>query len=118
MQGPDIQKFYHGVIRSLEKHYSENLSDNAIWEIFKKQLSNKFKLEITFDSKFSEAFREYFRDVNEKFRSSETYLPLLNWIDKLNTLAYLNRFSSYRDFIKIDEQVKDIKRSPSNAWLS
>ncbi len=39
-------------------------------------------------------------------------------MELLNNLAYQQKFMSYRDYIKIHNEIEDIKNSPSIQWLN
>jgi hypothetical protein len=49
----DPYKFYRGIIGGLERHYTENDSQEAVWKKVSSEIALKLKLDITFDSRFS-----------------------------------------------------------------
>ena len=73
---------------SLEKRYLENATNEEIWGKFMDDLRAKAKLEISFDARFADSFRDYFKFVLDNHSSSSSFISKLKWVDKLNTLAY------------------------------
>ena len=112
-----VSDFYKAEINKLEKLYSENQSDDVIWDKFIKDLGVYNKLEITFDNRFSDTFRDYFKYVIDTFSGSEYYAVKVGWVSQLNKIMREHKFTSKRDFIKIQDQVDAIRASPSTFWL-
>ena len=73
---------------SLEKKYIENATDDEIWGKFMNDLHSKAKLEISFDARFADTFKDYFKFVIDTHSSSQIFITKLKWVKKLNSLAY------------------------------
>ena len=110
-------EFYKAEIPRLEKLYHENQPDDVIWDKFGKDLGLYHKLEITFDNRFSDIFRDYFKHVIDTYSGSEHYAAKLGWVSQLNKIMREHKFTSKRDFKKIQDQVNAIRASPSTFWL-
>lgn len=54
----------------LEKKYLKNASKEELWQQFMNDLHAKAKLEISFDARFADSLRDYFKHVHETFSAS------------------------------------------------
>lgn len=109
--------FYKAEITKLEKLYHENQPDNVIWDKFVKDLGVYNKLEVIFDNRFSDTFRDYFKYVIDTYSGSDHYAFKVGWVSQLNKIMREHKFTSKRDFMKIQDQVDAIRASPSTFWL-
>lgn len=78
---------------------------------------NFHKLEVTFDSRFSDHLKEHFRKVKNTLSGSEEYPTKLKFIYRIARILYINHFISKRDYVKIKQEIDTILESPSIKWL-
>jgi len=95
----------------------ENATNDELWEKFTSDLHKKAQLEITFDARFADTIRNYLKFIQDTYSSGQFFVPKLKWVNTLNNLAYDRHFISYRDFKKVRDQIEEISKCPSTAWL-